>query len=166
MNDLLQEFSQLLNEEGLLYSELLEVLESEKQFLLELNLKRLMGGLETKKDLLCRLRHQERRRGELQAALAARLGFPAHNLTMKRLAASLKGQEGERLSRQRTWFKAIVGRVRVLQRGNRELVAHGLALTRSSLRFLEENLSEGCVYHAGGRMQRSMGAGRLLSGSV
>ncbi len=166
MNDLMREFSQLLNEEGLLYGELLEVLESEKESLLEQDLKRLTAGLEIKQDLLRRLQHLERRRRELQTGLAARLGFPEHTLTLKRLAALLPKAEGERLSRQRTWFKAVVSRVRALQRGNRALVAHGLALTRNSLRFLEENLADGYVYHAGGRMQKTMGTGRLLSGSV
>ena len=166
MNNLLREFTHLLDEEGGLYGELLEVLKSEKESLLTMDLKRFTGSLEIKQDLLTRLRHLECRRRELQARLAAQLGLPAETLTMKRLAASLPAREGERLTRQRSGFKEIVARVRTLQRSNRELVSHGLALTRNSLQFLEENLSDCCVYHAGGKMQQHVGAGRLLSGSV
>ena len=166
MNNLLQEFSHLLDEEGVLYGELLEVLKSEKESLLTMDLKRFTGSLEIKQDLLRRLRHLEHRRNELQADLAAQLGLPAETLTMKRLAACLPAREGERLARQRSGFKDIVARVRALQRSNRRLVSHGLALTRNSLRFLQENLADGCVYHAGGKMQKHVDTGRLLSGNV
>jgi len=166
MHNLLQEFSQLLNEEGLLYGELLEVLKSEKESLLTSDLKRFTGSMALKQDLLQRLRHLERRRLGLKVDLAGLLGLPAQSLTMKRLAAALPAPLGKRFAEQRTWFKAILLRVRALQRSNRDLVAHGLKLTRSSLRFLEENLADCCVYHAGGKMEKKMGAGRLLSGNV
>ncbi len=166
MNNLLQEFSQLLNEEGLLYGELLEVLKTEKESLLKLDLKQFTGGMTVKQDLLLRLQHLERRRSEVLKDLAGELGLPAKSLTMKRLAALLPVPWGERFAEQRTWFKAILTRVRALQQSNRDLVDHGLKLTRNSLRFLEGGLADCCVYHAGGKMEKNAGAGRLLSGSV
>ena len=150
----------------MLYGELLEVRKSVKESLLTSDLKRFTGSMALKQDLLQRLRHLERRRLGLKVDLAGLLGLPAQSLTMKRLAAALPAPLGKRFAEQRTWFKAILLRVRALQRSNRDLVAHGLKLTRSSLRFLEENLADCCVYHAGGKMEKKMGAGRLLSGNV
>lgn len=166
MNNLLRQFSQLLNEEGLLYGELLEALKTEKDALLKSDVNRFGRSLEVKQKLLRRLRHLENERSGLQDGLAERLGFVAHSFTLKRLAASLNAPLDARFAQQRTSLKTLLTRVRNLQQTNRTLVAHGLKLTRSSLRFLEESLAPHRVYHPSGRLQKTMGTGRLLSGNV
>lgn len=166
MNDLLREFSQLLDEEGLLYGELLEALRTEKDALLKSDVNGFTRSLEVKRKLVGRLRSLEHKRKKLQDSLAERLGFAAQSFTMKRLAASLDAPLGARFTQLRISLKALLERVRALQQTNRDMIAHGLKLTRSSLHFLEESLVPHRVYHPSGRIQKPMGTGRLLSGSV
>lgn len=166
MNNLLREFSQLLNEEGLLYGELLDALKTERDALLKSDLEGFTCCMQAKQELLRRLQHLEQTRRDLQQGLAKHLGAAGKPFTMRRLAASLGAPLGTRFAEQRTWLKALLARVRDIQQTNRDLVAHGLKLTRGSLRFLEENLTPHRVYHPSGKIQKTTGSGRLLSGDA
>lgn len=127
----LQELLNVLQKLTGLHKELLEVVRSERQSLVDADLKSLQESVFRKEALIETIRLAESRRAQLVEKIAFDIGWrkPAAELPLSKIIVHVQGDEprlAEQLRSALNALKVMVERIQEQNGGNRELVARSL----------------------------------------
>lgn len=166
MEELLDKFLGLLTGETELYRSLLRVLQEEKKALVDSALKGLHETGREKESLILKIRILEEERVKLLNKIAASLGCPSSQLTLKELAQRVKEPFATRLTTCASTLLALLQSIQELNHTNKALLLHSLELVRGSMTLLNNVMTAHPVYFRTGKMQTGDATGKVLSGKI
>ncbi len=148
------------------YRDLLVALEREKTALAAANLPEFMVAGEQKGALIERLQALEGQRMQQTAMLGRALGLSDGEMTLRRLARGLEGEEATRLMAGGEKLAHTLERIRDVNRVNRRLVSGSLGFVRDALQMLQNVKRPSSTYHSNGHMTRGSCRGTILAGEI
>ena len=151
----------VLEQEIHLYRDLLEVLQAEKQHMIDLALDRLRETQQRKEALLQRARDLEEARIRLTRRIAHHLGR-GEGMPLREIIAQAPLPWRAPLERCRSNLISLIHSIGEINQVNAVLVERSLSYTRDSLRFLAQLTRQLPAYLASGRLQEAVPAGQLV----
>ncbi len=142
-----------LEREEAYQTQLLEVLQTVRQCLVQGDLARLQAVVRDSQDLQRVAREMERERHDLLAEAAVALRVPdSRGLTIGRIAQALDRQRRDQLMERAAALRQLVQRVRRTNEGNALLLRHHVELLRRVLHTLVGEPTAGTLYGPGGEV--------------
>ncbi|MGD8715931.1 MAG: flagellar protein FlgN [Desulfobacterales bacterium] len=166
MDVLLDQLTQLLNQEAGLYESMAAVIDKEKDAAIRTELSRLIETRKEKENILLKLRIMEDQRTRIVAKMADDLGYLPHDLTLTKISQLVDDPYAKRLKDCSAKLSFLIGRLQEANRNNRQLFEHSLDLLRGSFNLLNDLMEANPVYHRTGNIQNSNSTGRLVYGEI
>ena len=166
MEVLLDQLTQLLNQEAGLYESMAAVIDKEKEAAIRTELNRLIETRKEKENILLKLRIMEDQRTRIVAKMADDLGYLPHDLTLTKISQLVDDPYAKRLKDCNAKLSFLIGRLQEANRNNRQLFEHSLDLLRGSFNLLNDLMEANPVYHRTGNIQNSNSTGRLVYGEI
>ena len=166
MDVLLDQLTQLLNQEAGLYESMAAVIDKEKEAAIRTELNRLVESRKEKENILLKLRIMEDQRTRIVAKMADDLGYLPHDLTLTKISQLVDDPYAKRLKDCSAKLSFLIGRLQEANRNNRQLFEHSLDLLRGSFNLLNDLMEANPVYHRTGNIQNSNSTGRLVYGEI
>lgn len=166
MDVLLDQLTQLLNQEAGLYESMAAVIDKEKEAAIRTELNRLIETRKEKENILLKLRIVEDQRTRIVAKMADDLGYLPHDLTLTKISQLVDDPYAKRLKDCSAKLSFLIGRLQEANRNNRQLFEHSLDLLRGSFNLLNDLMEANPVYHRTGNIQNSNSTGRLVYGEI
>lgn len=166
MEILLKELLKLLEDEIDISRSLLPVFKQEKEAFLTSNLNELNKALAAKESLLFNMRSVEKKRTHVMNKLSESLKVLPHELTLTKLAHSVKEPYSIRLKNCGLQLIKLTQNISHANTGNKSMFAHSLNFVKGALTLLQNIIAPGQVYHRTGRVQPGHQGGNVLSGEV
>ena len=166
MDVLLDQLTQLLNQEAGLYESMAAVIDKEKEAAIRTELNRLIETRKEKENILLKLRIVEDQRTRIVAKMADDLGYLPHDLTLTKISQLVDDPYAKRLKDCSAKLSFLISRLQEANRNNRQLFEHSLDLLRGSFNLLNDLMEANPVYHRTGNIQNSNSTGRLVYGEI
>ena len=166
MDVLLDQLTQLLNQEARLYESMATVIDKEKEAAIRTELNALIETRKEKENILLKLRIMEDQRTRIVVEMADDLGYLPHDLTLTRIAKLVDDPYAKRLKDCSAKLSFLIGRLQEANHNNRQLFEHSLDLLRGSFNLLNDLMEANPVYHRTGNIQNSNSTGRLVYGEI
>ncbi|MGD9193130.1 MAG: flagellar protein FlgN [Desulfobacterales bacterium] len=166
MDVLLDQLTQLLNQEAGLYESMAAVIDKEKDAAIRTELSRLIETRKEKENILLKLRIMEDQRTRIVVKVADDLGYLPHDLTLTKISQLVDDPYAKRLKDCSAKLSFLIGRLQEANRNNRQLFEHSLDLLRGSFNLLNDLMEANPVYHRTGNIQNSNSTGRLVYGEI
>jgi len=162
-----RELLTVLESEERLYRELCEVLQQERELIINLDAAGLEDAVLRKEALSAEGRLLEEGRIEVATRLAAALGLPSERPTLSGLCDAL-GEGGDELRRAHSRMVALVGAVRELLDANAGFAGESLGQVRATLQLLGRLLPGDVTYGPGAAVPGPIvpGSGALVRRSA
>jgi flagellar biosynthesis/type III secretory pathway chaperone len=166
MADAWDELVKVLEAETALYRQLLEILGRERAALQHSRRTEIEACTAGMRDLIERLQAQERQRTEVVDRLAALVGRPAHEVTLRLLVRAAPTPFRTRLRRCRGELLELVAQIKAETQRSEALCRHVGELLRSAYGVVKGLAAKGFVYQRGGRMQGARLNGKLVCDEI
>ena len=166
MEILLKELLQLLEREIDIFKSLLPVFKKEKEAVLTSDLNELNKASAEKEKLLFNMRSLEKKRTHVMNKLAESLELLPDELTLTKLAQSVKNPYSIRLENCGLQLLKLTQNISHANTGNKSIFAHSLNFVKSALTLLQNIVAPGEVYHRTGKVQSGNQGGKVLSGEI
>jgi len=166
MDVMLDQLTQLLNQEAGLYESMAAVIDKEKEAAIRTELNALVETRKEKENILLKLRIMEDQRTRIVAEMADDLGYLPHDLTLTKISQLVDGPDAKRLKDCSAKLSFLIGRLQEANHNNRQLFKHSLDLLRGSFNILSHLMEANPVYHRTGNIQNSTSTGRLVYGEI
>ena len=164
METLLDQLLALLAGEMGLYRDMILVLQSEKDAIIDADLEALEENTREKSNLTIKVRILEEQRLRTVEKLSAALDHPLEGFNLLQIAGLVGGPYAARLEACHSNFASLMQSMGELNRTNSELLTHSLKTVRESLGFLENLGNMHSVYQENGHFGSGSRSGRFLSG--
>ena len=166
MEILLKELLKLLEYEIKNFRSLLPVFKKEKEAVLASNLDELNITLAKKEKLLINMRYLEEKRTHIMNKLSESLELSPDELTLKKLARSVKKPYSIRLKNSGLQLLKLTKKISHANNANRGMFAHSLNFIKGALTLLQNIIAPSQVYHRIGKVQAEHQSGKVLSGEI
>ena len=166
MEILLKELLKLLEYEIKNFRSLLPVFKKEKEAVLASNLDELNITLAKKEKLLINMRYLEEKRTHIMNKLSESLELSPDELTLKKLARSVKKPYSIRLKNSGLQLLKLTKKISHANNANRGMFAHSLNFIKGALTLLQNIIAPSQVYHRTGKVQADHQSGKVLSGEI
>ncbi len=164
MKHLLDKLIGLLADTTKLYQSLLHAVQSEKDAVVGLNLKKLTEACKAKDNLLLKLRILEEQRQQVMDRVADKLGCSPRGITLTQLSQQVDESYARRLVDLSTDLLVLIHELQDASQQNKLLMSHSLQLIQGSCTLLNNLMTGNPVYRRSGNMGGDDQNGRLLSG--
>lgn len=162
----LNELIATLEQTHTLYGNLLQVVETERQLVLQSNIEDLSAVLVDKQNILAQLNILEKRRNAQIQQIADEMNIPSQQFNLSTLAAHVSAPYTDQIQHWRMELGGLVASIGKANEENRSLLRHCLTIVQGGLQFLQHWAAPPSVYGASGKIDGGAGGGRLLSGTV
>jgi len=166
MEILLKELLKLLEDEIEIFRSLLPVFKKEKEVVLASDLDELNITLAKKEKLLFNMRSLEKERTHVMKKLAESLELSPDELTLRKLARSVKNPYSIRLKNSGLQLLKLTKKISHANNANRGIFAHSLNFIKGALTLLQNIIAPSQVYHRTGKVQADHQSGKILSGEI
>jgi len=166
MELLLKELLELLEREIDIFKSLLPVFKKEKEAVLTSDLNELNKASAEKEKLLSKMRSLEKKRTHVMNKLAESLEVLPDELTLTKLAQSVKNPYSIRLKNYSLQLLKLTKNISNANTNNKSMFAHSLNFVKSALALLQNIIAPGQVYHRTGKVQAGNQGGKVLSGEI
>jgi flagellar biosynthesis/type III secretory pathway chaperone len=166
MELLLKELLELLEDEIEIFRSLLPVFKKEKEAVLASELNALNKASAEKEKLLFNMRSLEKKRTHVMNKLAEILEVLPDELTLTKLAQSVKEPHSIRLKNCGLQLLKLTKNINIANTGNKSMFAHSLNFVKGALTLLQNIITPGQVYHRTGKVQAGRQGGKVLSGEI
>jgi len=166
MDVMIDQLTQLLNQEAGLYESMAAVIDKEKEAALRTELEALIETRKEKETILRKLRIMEDQRTRIVAKMADDLGYLPHDLTLTKISQLVDDPHAKRLKDCSAKLSLLIGRLQEANFTNRQLFEHSLDLLRGCFNLLSDLMEANPVYHRTGTIQNSNSTGRLVYGEI
>lgn len=156
----------VLQAESDLYRSLLGLLDRERPALMRSQRAEIERSAAAKRELIERLQVLECRRAETVGRLAAGIGRPAGELTLRLLALSAPARQADGLQRCRAELRGLVEQVIAENQRSAALCGHIGDLLRNAYAVVRGLAANGVVYQRGGRMLGARLNGKLVHNEI
>ena len=153
MELLLKELLELLEDEIEIFRSLLPVFKKEKEAVLASELNELNKASAQKEKLLFNMRSLEKKRTHVMNKLAETLEVLPDDLTLTKLAQSVKEPYSTRLKNCGSQLLKLTKSISSANTGNKNIFAHSLNFVKGALTLLQNIIAPGQVYHRTGKVQ-------------
>lgn len=160
MDNKFENLMEILEKEVVLYREFLNLLQMERQYMVDLSLDKLHECVNHKETITLNLKVLEESRIDVTSAIED--GFNSGPLTLLMIIniAPLRYKKG--LESCRSNLISLVNSIREINQINGILAERAINYTRSSLTFLSRLIHELPVYLPSGNIEQSYSAGKLV----
>lgn len=166
MEILLKELLKLLEDEIEIFRSLLPIFNKEKEVVLASDLNELKRILAKKEKLLFNMRSLEKKRTHVMNKLAESLELSPDELTLKKLAQSVKKPYSIRLKNCGLQMLKLINSISSANNANRGMFAHSLNFLKGAITLLQNIFAPNPVYHRTGKVQAEHPSGKVLSGEI
>jgi len=166
MEILLKKLLKLLEDEIEIFRSLLPVFKKEKKAVLTSDFKELNKALEKKEKLLFKMRSLEKKRTQVMNKLEKSLELSPGELTLKKLAQSVKKPYSIRLKNCSLQLLKLTKKIGKANNANKGMFAHSLNFVKGALTLLQNIIAPGQVYHRTGKVKATHHGGKVLSGEI
>ncbi len=166
MEILLQALLKLLEDEIEILRSLLPVFKKEKEVVLTSDLDELNITLAKKEKLLFNMRSLEKERIRVMNKLAKSLELSSDELTLKKLARSVKKPYSTRLKNSSLQLVKLIKKISHENNTNRGMFDHSLNFIKGALTLLQNIIAPSQIYHRTGKVQAGHRSGKVLSGEI
>ena len=160
MDEKFENLLEILEKEVDLYKDFLNLLQTERQYMIDLSLDRLHECSNQKETLILNLQILEESRRDVIALILNGHHFTSPTLAMIIERAPMRYKRG--LEACRSNLISLVNSIREINQVNGILAERVINYTRNSLAFLNRLAYELPVYHSSGRMEQEKKTGRLV----
>lgn len=160
MDEKFENLLEILDKEVELYGELLNLLQMERQYMVDLSLDRLHECSNQKETIILDLKVLEESR--LDIADSLRNGHPSESPTLSMLIDMAPSRYKKGLESCRSNLISLVNSIREINQINGILAERAINYTKNSLSFLNRLAHELPVYLPSGRMEQHVKAGKLV----
>jgi flagellar biosynthesis/type III secretory pathway chaperone len=166
MELLLKELLELLEDEIEIFRSLLPVFKKEKEAILASELNELNKASAQKEKLLFNMRSLEKKRTHVMNKLAETLEVLPDDLTLTKLAQSVKEPYSIRLKNCGLQLLKLTKNISSANTGNKSMFTHSLNFVKGALTLLQNIIAPGQVYQRTGKVQSGNQGGKVLSGEI
>ena len=166
MELLLKELLELLEDEIEIFRSLLPVFKKEKEAILASELNELNKASAQKEKLLFNMRSLEKKRTHVMNKLAETLEVLPDDLTLTKLAQSVKEPYSIRLKNCGSQLLKLTKNISSANTGNKSMFTHSLNFVKGALTLLQNIIAPGQVYQRTGKVQSGNQGGKVLSGEI
>jgi len=166
MEHLLNKLIGLLAHATEIYQALLQVVQSEKDAVVGLNLKQLNEACKTKDNLLLKLRILEEQRQKVMDRVADELGCSSRGLTLTQLSQQVDESYARLLLDRCADLLALIQTLQDVTQQNKSLMSHSMQLIQGSCNLLNNLMAANPVYYRSGNVDSGDQTGRILSGDI
>ena len=163
---LLEELLGLMEKQRGLYVSLKSALFTEKQQIVNMDLKGLAETGQFKEGLLVELQRLEKDRVHLMKDLSALLQVSFQDMTVGRLMTFSHGYYKNRIEKLRDKLLKLAGQIKQMNLLNKQLVQHTLELIKGSYSFLSQLATPDPVYQSSGGLRLRHQPGKFLSNNI
>ena len=158
MEMLLKELLELLEDEIEIFKSLLPVFKKEKEAVLTSDLNELNKASAEKEKLLFNMRSLEKKRTHVMNKLAEILEVLPDELTLTKLAQSVKEPHSIRLKNCGLQLLKLTKNISNANTGNKSMFVHSLNFVKGALTLLQNIIAPGQVYHRTGKVKAERNA--------
>jgi flagellar biosynthesis/type III secretory pathway chaperone len=166
MELLLKELLELLEDEIEIFRSLIPVFKKEKEAILASELNELNKASAQKEKLLFNMRSLEKKRTHVMNKLAETLEVLPDDLTLTKLAQSVKEPYSIRLKNCGLQLLKLTKNISSANTGNKSMFTHSLNFVKGALTLLQNIIAPGQVYQRTGKVQSGNQGGKVLSGEI
>lgn len=156
----------LLQENIVLYAEILAELKADRQRVIDLDLEGIVGSNQRKETIATGLQALEGRRLALLEGYAQEEGLSPQGLTLSRLGSGAPEPTQAQLRELSSRLRALLREVRYVSQDNALLIQRSQGFLQRWLALLAHWVDQPGVYLPSGQLQGGRKAGRLLSGQI
>lgn len=166
MELLLKELLKLIEDEIEIFRSLLPIFKKEKEAVLASDLNELKLSLAKKEKLLFNMRSLEKKRMHVMNKLAESLKLSPDELTLKKLAKSVKKPYSTRLKNCGLQLLKLTNSISNANNANSGMFVHSLNFLKGAITLLQNIFAPNQVYHRTGKVQADHQSGKVLSGEI
>ena len=142
----------ILEEETAIYSELIELANSERDAMLTYSINDIIVCHKDRKKLIIKAKEKEEARKNLLNLLAPQKGNFSKRVTLPDLIKKASGEEAKNLEKCRKSLKELLTRYSVVNAENNNIAAKALSFINHSIKILTGYKPEDSVYSANGTL--------------
>ncbi len=166
MSLLMNEFLDVLEDQASLYQTLLSVLQREHAAIVESKHDKLNEAVIEKETLILKIQNLENKRLNILDGLANSLGYPAQDLTLRKLSQLTENPSSGLLNTCRSNLLSLTDRVREANDRNKSLLTHAINLVKGSMVLLNNLMASNSIYYPSGKICGNDKNGRVFSGEI
>jgi len=166
MDLILKKLLGLLEEEIYLCSELVSMLQKEKEAVVSSDLDDLNTICKGKETFILKIKILEDQRSHIIEKAADLMDLPSRFLTLTKLSEMVEEPYSSSLKKSGSNLFALLQTIQKINQSNKPVVLHSLKLVRSSMSMLENLMFPDSVYYCSDCMQGKNQCGRVVSGLI